>query len=543
MYQITCDGWTIYDPRYEDHVVTKAVLCRELNKADSLSFTIYPNHPNFSVLKKLKSDILVYDGNNVIFRGRILDETVGWLNEVNVFCEGAFAFLNDTIQRPFAFPIDDEHTTPADYFSFLIGRHNEQEESQRKITLGNCTVTDPNNYIARSDTEYSTTYRLLKEGLLDTLGGYFFVRYTENESIIDYLEDFNVQANQPIEFGLNLLSLSTAKKGDSIITAILPLGRKDEKTGNRLTIANLEDSDWSDVHKRGDIVYSETAESIYGARIVKTEIWDDVTVASNLLTKAREKLAKEILAPQTVSITAADLSRAGYNYNTFSLGTQVVINDIEHKAAHGLQTRYLVSKLTIDLLNPANNKLTLGATTASLVDSNSVDLAHGMKRIEDLAREETLRQVRDLERRTSTELSRSEEAILSRVADEYYDKNATDTKVSELSTQLVQTARDWTFTFTNFQLNVDGRFSDIRSYIQFVDGNIILGKSDSEITLKIENDEIGIYRNGVLITYWRADRQYTPSVLEVPVGGKHILGNYAFIPRSNGSLDFSWIGE
>lgn len=542
MYQITCDGWTIYDPRYEDHVVTKAVLRRELNKADSLSFTIYPNHPNFSVLKKLKSDILVYDGNNVIFRGRILDETVGWLNEVNVFCEGAFAFLNDTIQRPFAFPIDDEHTAPADYFSFLIGRHNGQEESQRKITLGNCTVTDPNNYIARSDTEYSTTYRLLKEGLLDTLGGYFFVRYTENESIIDYLEDFNVQANQPIEFGLNLLSLSTAKKGDSIITAILPLGRKNEETGERLTIANLEDSDWSDVHKRGDIVYSETAESIYGARIVKTEIWDDVTVASNLLTKAREKLAKEILAPQTVSITAADLSRAGYNYNTFSLGTQVVINDIEHKAAHGLQTRYLVSKLTIDLLNPANNKLTLGATTASLVDSNSVDLAHGMKRIEGLAREETLRQVRDLERRTSTELSRSEEAILSRVADEYYDKNATDTKVSELSTQLTQTARDWTFTFTNFQLNVDGRFSDIRSYIQFVDGNIILGRSDSEITLKIENDEIGIYRNGVLITYWRADRQYTPSVLEVPVGGKVIFGNYAFIPRTNGSLDLSWIG-
>lgn len=543
MYQITCDGYIIYDPRFPDYIITKGVLRLELNKADSLTFTIFPNHPNFAALKKLKSDIVVYDGNNVIFRGRILDETIGWHNEVTCVCEGAFAFLNDTIQRPFAFPIDDQHTTPADYFTFLIGRHNEQEESRRQITLGNCTVTDPNGYIARSDTEYSTTYRLLKEGLLDTLGGYLFMRYSESGATIDYLDDFTIQANQPIRFGLNLLALSTTKKGDSIVTAILPLGAKDETTGERLTIGGLEDSDWSDVHKRGDIVYSETAETIYGARIIKVVVFDDVTIAANLLTKARGELAKAILAPQTISITAADLSRAGYEYNTFRLGTYVLIEDNAHATAHNLALRYLVSKLSIDLLNPASNKLTLGATTASLIDSQKADLSQGMQRVEDLTKEETIRQVRELEERTSTELSRSEEAILSRVAQEYYDKNATDAKVSELSTQLTQTAADWTFAFTNYQQDIDGQFSDIRSYIQFVDGDIILGRNDSEITLKVENDQIGIYQNGVLITYWRYDRQYTPSVLEVPVGGKVIFGDYAFIPRSNGSLDLSWIGE
>lgn len=550
MYQITCDGYTIYDPRFPDYVVGKAELLRELNKADSLTFTVYPNHPNFAALRKLKSDIVVYDGSDVVFRGRILDETIGWLNEVTFVCESPLAWLNDTIQRPFQFPVDPEHSTPADYLSFLITRHNQQEPSNRQIAVGSCTVEDPNGYIVRSDTEYSTTFQLLNEGLLDTLGGYFIMRYTANGATIDYLSDFSVQANQPIRFGLNLLSLSTAKKGDSIVTAILPLGAQDEETGLRLNISEIADGSWDDVYKYGDIVYSSTAESIYGARIVETVIWDDVTVASNLVTKAREELAKAILAPQTVSITAADLSRAGYQYNTFSLGTYVVLEDNAHATAHGLEARYLVSKLSLNLLDPASNKLTLGATTASLVDGQRTDLVNGMKAVEANVSMETSRQVRDLEIRNQSAIERSENGIRLYVAENTYTKGEVDDLVGEVSTSLTQTADEFRFNFTQMQQNIDdvqagadAEFSAIYSYISFQGGEITLGKSDSEITLKIQNDMIGIYRSGVLLTYWQANKQYTPSDLEVPVGGKVTLGNYAFIPRSNGSLDFTWVGE
>ena len=312
IYTIESDGYIIFDPRLDEYKVTNAKLTRELNKADSLSFCVYPNHSNFSALKKLTSDIVCRAGGTVVFRGRILDQTVGWNNEVKCVCEGAYAWLNDTIQRPFSFPVQEGHATPADYFSFLLTRHNEQEQSNRQIAIGQCTVTDPNNYISRSDTQYSTTYQLLKEGLLDTLGGYLYMSYDDNGVQLDYLEDFAILANQTIEFGLNLLSLSTEKKGDSIVTAILPLGAKNEETGERLTISDLPDSSWSDVYKAGDIVYSSTAETLYGARIVKVVTFDDVTLASNLLTRAREYLATAILAPQTVTLTAADLSAAGY---------------------------------------------------------------------------------------------------------------------------------------------------------------------------------------------------------------------------------------
>lgn len=550
MYQITCDGYTIYDPRYSDYVVDSAELRLELNKVDSLTFKIYPNHPNFAALKKLKSDIVVYDNNNIIFRGRILDETVGWNNEVKCTCEGALAFLNDTIQRPFQFPVVSEQATPEDYLSFLISRHNEQEISSRQITVGSVTVTDPNNYIVRSDTEYSTTYELVREGLLDTLGGYFRMRYTASGATLDYLTDFDVQANQPIRFGLNLLSLSTEKKGDSIVTAILPLGARDDETDERLTISETPDTSWDDVYKSGDIVYSATAESIYGARIVKAMIWDDVTIASNLLMKAREALAEQILAPQTVSITAADMSRAGYDYNTFSLGTYVAVFDTAHATAHDLAARYLVSKLTVDLLNPARNKLSLGATTASLVDGQRKDLENGMKRVETNITEETTRRVRELEIRNQSAIEQSEMGIRLYVSENTYTKGEVDDLVGEVSTSLTQTADEFRMSFTNIQQNLDdvqagndAQFSEIYSFISFAGGSITLGRSDSEITLKIENDQIGIYRNGVLLTYWQAEKQVTPSDLEVPVGGKVQLGNYAFIPRSNGSLDFTWVGE
>lgn len=549
IYTVYCDGYLIYDPRLDDYKITNAKLTRELNKADSFRFTIYPTHPNFNALVKLKSNIVVKQNNTVVFLGRILDQTLGWNNEISCVCEGAFAWLNDTIQRPFMFPVSESQATPTDYFAFLLGRHNEQEEANRQINIGTCTVTDPNNYIQRSDTQYSSTMQLLKEGLLDTLGGYFYMTYTESAATLHYYEDFNTLGNQPVTFGLNMLSLNTAKKGGDIATAVLPLGARDEETGERLTISSLADSTWDDVYKDGDIVYSSTAETLYGARIVKTQIWDDVTVASNLLTKAREYLAQVILAPQTVTITAADLSAAGYDYATFMLGAYVSVEDTAHSTAHGLASTYLVSKLTTDLFNPANNKLTLGATAFSLTEMQRQGLSDGLRTLEGDMTAETARKVRDLEIRTQSAITQSSDEILLQVTENTYSKGETDELIESVSSQIEQTAQAINLTFTNFQTEYDealgeeaARFDTLVQYIRIEGASITLGKSNSEITLKIENDQIGIYRNGVLITYWNADRQITPEVLEIPVGGRLNLGAYAFIPRTNGSLDFSWIG-
>lgn len=89
----------------------------------------------------------------------------------------------------------------------------------------------------------------------------------------------------------------------------------------------------------------------------------------------------------------------------------------------------------------------------------------------------------------------------------------------------------------------DAEFAALQSYIQMAGGSITLGEIGNEVTLKVENDRIGIYVNGVAMTYWTASDFVAPITLTIPVGGRLILGNYAFIPRTNGSLDLTWVGE
>lgn len=308
----------------------------------------------------------------MFFRGRILNDSVNWYNERQVTCEGELAFLIDSIQRPFHFPVDyGDPATPADYFEFLIERHNEQVDFDHQFVVGNVTVTDPNNYIARSDTEYQTTWELLNDGLLNTHGGYLWVDNDSNGNRrINYYSDLSEIADQTIEFGKNLLDIMTERCGEEIATAILPLGATNDETEERLTISALPDETTTDVCKSGDIVYSAAAESLYGHRITKVVVYDDITMENNLLVKAKLTLGTSVLEPVTTTLSSVDLSAAGYDFDTFKLGTNIIINSPAHESIHSINATYLVEKLHIDLTNPANNKLTVGATILSFVEEN-----------------------------------------------------------------------------------------------------------------------------------------------------------------------------
>lgn len=546
-WTLYADDYLLYSPVLEKYKVFSPKFEPDVDKVAKLTFTIYPDHPNFSRVIKLAPTITLYYGSDVKFRGRILNDKLGWNNEKTVTCEGELAFLNDSVQRPFSFPMDEQHTSPADYFAFLINRHNEQVEADRRFIVGNVTVTDPNNYIARSDTEYSSTWKLVKEGLLDTLGGYISFRHEQDGVYIDYLADFPLLANQSVEFGLNMLSLTTERKGEDIVSAILPLGAAPEEGGERLTISQLEDSETSDICKSGDYVYSKDAVAQYGF-IIKTMVWDDVTVASNLLTKAAAALAQKRMIASTVTLTAADLAAAGYDVNTFSVGTYVNVVDDKHEA-HDLLARYLVKKLSINWLNPAQNKLTLGATTYSLTERTQQQTTDAMTKVEGNVKAETAKSIHEVEQRNTSAIEQSSETILLTVTESYYTKDETDQLVGQVSTQIQQTAEGINIQFQSIQQDIDdveagadAKFAALQAYIQLAGGTITLGEVGNEITLKIENDQIGIYSNGVPVTYWTAQDFVSPKTLRIPVGGRLILGDFAFIPRSNGSLDFTWIG-
>lgn len=97
IFTIKCDDYVLHDSRNRTLFVTQPQLSLELNKNGSLTFTIHENHPYYNNLVKLKSIITVYQDNGIIFKGRILDDTVDIYKSKKVTVEGIRAYLLDSI--------------------------------------------------------------------------------------------------------------------------------------------------------------------------------------------------------------------------------------------------------------------------------------------------------------------------------------------------------------------------------------------------------------------------------------------------------------
>lgn len=367
IYRVYCDGHLLFHTRMGSLTIYNPSLELEVNKTGSFNFTVQQDHPYYDLIHKLKSIITVYQDDFLLFRGRVLNDEVGWHNERKISCEGELAFLIDSIQRPYDFT-----GSITDFLSLLITSHNAQVDAEKRFTLGKVTVTDPNDYIVRSDIDYTSTWDVIQKKLLDLLGGYLQIRHENGVHYLDYLQDFTLLAPQKIEFGKNLLDLKRVRKGADIATAVIPLGAKlkdadGKDTDERLTIADINDG--------LDVIVDEDAKAQYGL-IVKTVIFDDVTDATNLLTKGKAYLAGLVKLPETIDLTAADMATMGQDITSFHIGTKV---RVESKP-HGIDQLFTVSKLSIKLFDPASNHLTLGgvldtftAQTSKITSSSGRD--------------------------------------------------------------------------------------------------------------------------------------------------------------------------
>lgn len=533
MYKVYCDEYLIHDTRISDLNIVNPSLNLELNKTGSFTFTIYPSHPYFNQLNKLKTIIKVYQDDYLLFRGRILNDKQGWYNEKQITCEGELAFLLDSIQRPYDFQSGELHTTVAELFTFFIDNHNSQVEEEHRFKVGDITVTDPNNYIVRSDTTYMNTWDSINKKLIDSYGGYLWVRHEPDGNYIDYLSDFNTISSQTIEFGKNLIDLSKTTKGEDIATGIIPLGAKtgDDENAERLTIKSVNDD--------LDYIVNQEAVDAYGY-IFKTVTWDDVTIASNLLRKAQEYLANIINLVISIELTAMDLSTVETDISAFHLGTYINVVT----KPHDLNALFLVTKLSINLTTPKNNKLTLGTSYSSFTEKSSGTSKDVQIISSEVQGTETkvYDKIQDVINQTTSAIAQSSTEILTQVSNDYFLKDDANSLIESVNTQFSQTNEEFEFRFNEFQRDIqdvqsgaDAKFENISKYIRFIDGNIILGESGNELTLKIQNDRISFLEGNAEVAYFSNRKLYVND-------GEYInslrLGNYEFIPRANGNLSF-----
>lgn len=535
MYRVYCDEQLLYDSRLQSLRIFGASLELELNKTGSFVFTMQQDHPRYDLVKRLKSIIKVYQGEDLIFRGRALDDPTGWHNEKKVSCEGELSFLLDSQQRPY-----DYTGTIEGFLNLMITRHNEQVEESKWFTVGKVTVVDANDYIVRSNIDYVDTWTEIQDKLLKLLGGYIIVRHEGYINYIDYLSDVTLLAGQKIEFGKNLLDLERIRKGADIGTAVIPLGAKlkDEEgkdTDARLTIESVNDG--------SDMLTDAAAIAQYGT-IVKTVIFDDVTEAQNLHQKGQAYLADLVKLPDSIELTAADLATVDRNITSFHLGTYVQAIS----RPHGIDQLFLVSKLSLDLLSPAANKLTLGAARDGLTGTvTGLTNSQGeiLKTVERTA-QAAAEAVYNVEQNVQASIQMSEENIKATVAETYTLKDDTDALISSISTTVEQTKESFEIQFNQFSQDIeavaagsDANFEEIRKYIRFVDGMIELGETGSELQLKIANDRINFLQDGAEVAYF-SDRKLF--VTDAQFLHSLQIGGFAFMPRANGNLSFKKIG-
>lgn len=570
MYRVYAGDNLILDTKAVNRFpITEAKLEFELNKTGSFAFVIHSSHPFYNSLNKLKTIIKVYQNEDVIFRGRILNDESEFHNIKQVTCEGELAFLLDSIIRPFGSDDEQWSGTPKEFLEKIIAEHNEQVEEEKQFKVGNVTVTDgdvsnTDNIIYRSESDYKNSWDIINEKLLDLLGGYLWVRHEGNNSYIDYLEDFDtINYTQSIELGKNLLDLKRIIKGEDVVTCLIPIGGEaetvDGTAGDKLTIKGLPngeiarcefDGEQAIIYKEDDYIYCDKAVERYG-KIVKVVTWSDVKEdVDHLCDVAIAHLVENMRLTHSIELTSADISGIE-NVNPFRLSRRVEVKS----KYHGLvDESFLIEKLTINLFNPSDNKLTVGRTYKTFTESTAnlsainaqivqrIDKVEKRVKESGVTKDELDKAIVKVTKENTSLVEQSSTEILSQVSENYYLKDDANKLIESVNTEFSQTneAFEMRFNTVNQDINdltsgTDARFQEINKYIRFEDGNIILGEAENEVTLRIENDRISFLQSGVEVAYFSNRKLY---VIDGEFLGKLKLGNYAYKVLNDGSLTF-----
>lgn len=302
----------------------------------------------------------------------------------------------------------------------------------------------------------------------------------------------------------------------------------------------------SDINEGIDYVYNDEAVNEYGW-IFKTVIWDDVNVPVNLKRKAEEYLSDAMNLVVTIELDAVDLSMMHTEISAFKMGNYIRVIT----SPHSLNSSFLVKKLSIDLLNPQSNKLTLGTTYSTFTEQtsgNNKSVEGLIVQIEKVSADYTLNEAKlneiqsaiaDLTEKMTSEISQMSEQIILSVDKNVYLKEETNGLISYLETLLRQTKNEFQFQLnqvsTSIQdIGVDARFNEISKYLRFDNGNIILGSTGNEFTMKIENDKISFLSGDKELAYFKNQKFYVTD----GEFNSFRVGDYAFVPRVNGNLSF-----
>ena len=356
MYKVCADGAPLWrsdiDNAEMDILAPKLNL--DVNGAGSLSFIMPPGNLLYNSIKKLKSIITVEEDGDIIFRGRVMEDTRDFYNQKSVYCEGDRSFLIDSLKKPYSY-----NGNVQAFFRELVSEHNGQVDAEKRFTVGTISAVDETLTMEAEDDSYQSTSDAIENRLLGVYGGYLATRTAGGVTYLDWLKEPSGADAREISFSVNLLELKDKLDAADIFTVLLPLGAADmDDSGNEQEPVSV-----ASVNGGAAYIQDDDAVGLYG-KIWRAQTWSNEKDPSALLTKAREFLKTGALL-RTITLTAVDMHFIDGTAAGIHIGDKVHILS----NPHGMDLTMACARMEMDLLNPENTTYTFGEPPRTLTEN------------------------------------------------------------------------------------------------------------------------------------------------------------------------------
>lgn len=359
------NGNAIIPIHNEKEKLTSGKIVKGINTIDSFQFSMLPSNAGFNEIYDYTTLVTVYNTNRnrYDFYGRVLyseDEMSedGSIKK-EVVCENFFGFFCDSQQEYVA----EKNWTVGGLLEYIVNTHNAQVENYKQFTIGEVTVTDPNDNVY-CGIQRKNTWETLKEKLLDVLGGEFRFRVEGSVIYLDYLTEIGERSETTIAMSRNMKSIVREKDPSEIVTRLIPLGcklkatdeeGKEVETEYRLDITSVNDGK--------NYIDDDRAISLYGIRVGTVE-FDDVTVASTLLVKGEKWLEENNKIKVSYTATALDLSLIGLDVDDFEVCNYHPLKN----PLLGIDDMVRIVKKNIDICEEVKSTIEFGDNFEKLTD-------------------------------------------------------------------------------------------------------------------------------------------------------------------------------
>ena len=428
-YRVFCDGELFSDTYIPDpdwHAQEPNLKMGD-NSAGSFEFALTPSNAGYDMIERMASTIVIGKDDDVFWSGRVISQTEDFFKRRKYVCEGALAYLNDShvgIDKS-SLSLDDlvvkvitDHNNKMTTNQTIMNRPSAFRAL--KILKSNVDImellADESNLEDNSEYEFNneTTLDWISNNVVGALGCHVYIKYTTSVSdylktkdpkpYIVFLSDYLTNSDQQINFGVNLLDFTKNWDLSNLVTVIIPRGEQlavktdevvdtvtpgpktddvpDDGLTHYLTVkyavtnktqtgtsssgkpiysyTYYGDQDDPDGNKNDIYVYNTNAYRKYG-RIEKIVDFSDVTDAKYLLKLAKIYVKSMQFDGMQIEMSAIDLHNVDSTVTRFNLLEMVRCISLPH----GMDTRFPIVEMELDLENPANDKYTLGESNVT----------------------------------------------------------------------------------------------------------------------------------------------------------------------------------